>query len=367
MKVSDKAYRNAILNLRECRDRVPILSSYPLKLYIEPTSVCNLQCSYCYPVDFRSNKTMGMDTFRALEEQLFDHVCEVNLFLSGEPTLSKNFPEMLEICSRYPFITKFFTNLSYDRDAILEKMVEAGAWVNVSFDGVNKNSFRNGIDELKVTRNLRYLVKYNESVKNKKFHLRIASVIGKHNVNSLNSIVTWVAMMGIKELMLGCMDTVGPLDQYKLTGEDAVLFEKAISRADLLGVRISTPSHIGGVKLERTHNWDAFKNDVDEFFPHFCEDCNPDVERQFCPYTWIQAVIEANGNVVSCCQKKVILGQFHPGVDFIKDIWNNEQYQKIRSLENHSGCGSSNGNICNMMTYSIWGGERRLNNIPEII
>lgn len=367
MEVSKKAYNNAILNLRECRDRTPLLASYPIKLYIEPTSLCNLQCSYCYPVKDRSNKSMSMETFRELERQFFEHVCEVNLFLSGEPTLNKHFSEMLDICAGYPFITKFFSNLSYDNDAILKKMVETGAWVNVSFDGVNKNIFRKGIKENQVISNLKFLIKYNARIKNKKFHLRIATVVGKHNVESLCSIVTWVARLGIKEIMLGCMDTVGALDQFKLTADDAVMFDKAIDRADLLGVRISTPSHIGGIKLKRAHNWDATPLEIDTFFPHFCEDCNPDVENKFCPYSWIQTVIEANGNVVSCCQKKIILGKFSVGVNFIEDIWNNTQYQKIRSLENYSNCGSSNGNICNMLTYSIWSGERRLGNIPEFI
>jgi MoaA/NifB/PqqE/SkfB family radical SAM enzyme len=367
MEISKVAYNNAILNLSECRDKTPILTSYPLKLYIEPTSLCNLQCSYCYPVKDRSNKSISLDMFKALEQQLFEHVCEVNLFLSGEPTLHKKFSEMLEICARYPLITKFFTNLSYKNDAILEKMVETGAWVNVSFDGLHKNIFRNGVDEIQVIRNLIFLIGYNERIKNNKFHLRIATVVGKHNIDSLCSIVTWVARMNIKEIMLGCLDAHGELERFRLTAEDAILFDKAIYRANLLGVRISTPSHIGGVKLKKTHNWDDFSVNIDTYFPHFCEDCNPDVDGKFCPYPWIQTIIEANGNVVSCCQGKIIMGKFSPEVDFIKDIWNNTLFQEIRTLENYNNCGSSKGYHCNMMGYSIWGGERRLKNIPEFI
>jgi len=367
MEVSKKAYNNAILNLRECRDRSPILTSYPLKLYIEPNSICNLKCSYCYPVEERANKNMSMDMFRAIEQQLFGTACEVNLFLSGEPTLHKQFPEMLEICAKYPFITKFFTNLSYKNDTILKKMVETGSWVNVSFDGIGKNILRDGIDEAQVIRNLKFLREYNSTIKNEKFYLRIATVVSKHNIDSLCSIVTWVAMMGIPEIMLGCLDANGALKNLMLTAEDAPLFEKAIYRANLLDVRISTPSHIGGIKLEKTHNWNDFTMGIDTFFPHFCEDCNPNVEGKFCPYPWIQTIIDASGNVVSCCQGKIQLGQFSPEVNFIKDIWNNTKFQEIRSLENYSSCGSSRGYHCNMLSYSIWGGERRLDNIPEVL
>ena len=367
MEVSKIAYNNAILNLRECRDKSPILTSYPLKLCIEPNSTCNLKCSYCYPVEARANKNMSMDMFRAIEQQLFDKVCEVNLNLSGEPTLHKQFPEMLDICAKYPFVTKFFTNLSYDNDAILKKMVEAGAWVNVSFDGVGKNTLRDGINEAKVIRNIKFLIEYNNRIKNKRFYLRIATVVSKVNVDSLKALVTWVARVGIQEVMLGCIDAGEVIKHLRLTPEDAVKFDEAITRADLLGVRISTPSHIAGVKLQRTHNWDGPTTTVDPFFPQFCEDCNPDPDSKFCPYPWIQAVFDASGAVVSCCQRKFVLGHFSPGVDFIKDIWNNASFQKIRSIESFADCGSDVGRTCNMVNYSIWGGERRLNCIPETI
>lgn len=159
-----------------------------------------------------------------------------------------------------------------------------------------------------------------------------------------------------------CMDTYGDLSPYKLSSEDAHFFDEAVYRAELIGIRISTPSHIGGKKLEKTSNWDAFSLKIDKYFPHFCEDCNPDVDRNFCPYPWIQAVIESNGDVVACCQRKIKMGNFSPDVDFIKDVWNNESFQQIRSLKDFHNCDSP----CNMINFSIWGGELRLDNIPEI-
>jgi MoaA/NifB/PqqE/SkfB family radical SAM enzyme len=366
MKVSEKAYKNAILNLKECRDRSPILSSYPLKLYIEPTLACNLNCGYCYPPEYHSAKRIDMDMFYSLERQLFEHVCEVNLFLSGEPTLHEKFSEMLDVCARYPFITKFFTNLSYKNDPLLRKMVETGSWVNVSFDGIENNVFRKNSNVDQIIKNLNFLKSYQKDFKHKKFIIRIASVVSKHNVNSLCRLLDWASSMEIPEVMLGCMDVSKDLAEYELTGEDATLFEQAIYRADLLGIRISTPSHIGGVKLERTNNWNDFSISIDNYFPHFCEDCNPDVDNQFCPYPWIQAVIDSSGNVVSCCQRKISLGKFSPENDFIKDIWNNEAFQRIRSIEDYTTCKSPETSPCNMIKYSIWGGELRLDNIPEI-
>lgn len=364
MKVSDLAYNNAILNLSECRDRKLILRSYPLKIYIEPTSACNLKCSYCHPPELHHSKGLGIDTFKALEKQLFNHVCEVNVFLSGEPVLHNKFAEMLEICGKYPFVTKFFSNLSYKNDNILKKMVETGSWVNVSFDGIEGNVLRDGCDTELIIENIKKLKEYQKSVKNSRFHLRIATVVGKHNVHTLRSLIDWCAQMEISEIMLGCLDAPEKLKHFELTCDDAEYFNQAVSRADLYGIRISTPSHIGGCKLSKPSNWDDFNLPIDKYFPHFCEDCNPDVENKFCPYPWIQTVIESNGDVISCCQRKIKLGKFTPDTDFIGDIWNNEAYQKIRSVGDYTLCKPEDGGFCNMVKYSIWGGELRLNKIP---
>lgn len=366
MKISEKAYKNAILNLNECKQKKTVLTSYPLKLYIEPTMACNLRCSYCYPPKMHLPKRLDMNIFHALEKQLFDNICEVNLFLSGEPVLHENFSEMLETCSKYSLLTKFFTNLSYKKDSILQKMVETGCWVNVSFDGFEQNVMRQDSDVDLIISNLKKLQEYQREIRHEKFYIRIASVIGKHNVARLSSLVEWVSSMGISELMLGCLDVFPKIAQYRLTSEDAIHFNKAMHRADMLGVRLSMPTHIDGIRLEKTSNWNDFSLDIDEYFPHFCEDCNPDVESKFCPYPWIQTIIDSNGNVVSCCQRKILLGKFTLDTDFIQDIWNNEYYQEIRSVNDYTNCKLSDEGICNMTKYSIWGGEQRLNNIPQI-
>lgn len=80
MKISEKAYNNALLNLKECKERKTILTSYPLKIYIEPTIQCNLNCEYCYSQGHRVLKPFDMDIFYSIENQLFEYICEVNLF-----------------------------------------------------------------------------------------------------------------------------------------------------------------------------------------------------------------------------------------------------------------------------------------------
>ena len=362
------AYNNAILNLQECKLKKRNISSYPLKIYIEPTTACNLDCVYCKPKNIRKKKEMSMNMFYAIRDQLFDHCCEVNLFLEGEPTLSKNFLEMLDICSEYSFITKFFSNLSYRNDKILKKMVESGVWLNVSFDGIETTEkIRKGTNIELVERNIDFLMEYQKKIQNDKFHIRLAVVVSKINVDKLLPIIEWAHKKGFREIMFGCIDTDFFSKKNALTGNDVRYFNEAFKKCNEIHIRISTPSHIGGNPVEKTNNWNDFELSIDKYFPHFIEDCNPDVKKHFCPYPWIQTVFRSNGEVVSCCQRKIKMGKFNSNVNFIDEIWNNNSYQKIRSIKDFRTCKKFIFNECKMIRYSIWGGECRLNNIPPFL
>jgi len=357
--------KNAINNLNECKAKKKELKSHPIKIYIEPTTDCNLNCIYCIPKQYRKVEEMDLKVFHSIKEQLFDSCCEVNLFLRGEPTLSKNLTEMMNICSEYSFITKIFSNMSYENDELMKKFVEKGVWLNVSFDGIEVNEkVRRGSNIALITRNIQLLMKYQKHIQNNKFHIRLAVVVSKLNVKNLINIILWAEKMGFKEIMFGCLDAAHFGNKNALTRSEAYYFQKAIEKCDEIEMRVSTPSHIGGKALKKTHNWNDFILPIDEFFPHFIEDCNPDVKKKFCPYPWLQTVFMANGDVVSCCQRKIKLGNIKPDMNFIESIWNNNNYINLRSKKKFHKCTDSTGVQCGIIKYSIWGGESRLNNIP---
>jgi hypothetical protein len=363
MAIDTHAHENAISNLKECKARKIRVDSYPLKIYIEPTFLCNLDCIYCYPIHERPSGYFDMNLFREIEKQLFPHCSEVNLFLRGEPTMAKCFPEMLDICSKYPFITKTFSNLSYKNDAILRKIVESGVFINISFDSFKiANLIRRGTNTDFILRNIDLLQTYQAEIKNPRFHMRLAVVVSKLNVGEVLDIVKRSHDMGFKEIMLGCLDGIYYKRLHMLTAEDAPVFEEAVRLADSLGLRISTPTHIGGKKLSKVSNWNDFELEIDKYFPHYTEDSNPDVETKFCPYPWIQTVFTYDAQVLSCCQRKSPLGKFAMGMDFMKDVWNNAEYVKLRGFSDFQRCMdiAEERMECGLLEYSIWGGEQRL-------
>lgn len=78
------------------------LDAYPPCVQIEPTSVCNYRCVFCYQTDKAftagANGHMGrmsLDTFRRVVDELEGNVEAVTLASRGEPLLVKGIEEML--------------------------------------------------------------------------------------------------------------------------------------------------------------------------------------------------------------------------------------------------------------------------------
>lgn len=119
----------------EIHPQLHVLDDFPPYLQIEPTSICNYRCVFCYQTDNsftrRSNGFMGhmtLETFMNLIDQAEGNVEFVSLASRGEPMLCKAINEMLAY-TRGKFLNlKLNTNASVlDEDkshAILQSGVK---------------------------------------------------------------------------------------------------------------------------------------------------------------------------------------------------------------------------------------------------
>ena len=79
-----------------------IWPEFPLYVLIEPTSVCNLRCPFCFQSDksFTVKSNMGMmemDLFvQCVDECEANGTCAITLASRGEPTLHPQFTDMLK-------------------------------------------------------------------------------------------------------------------------------------------------------------------------------------------------------------------------------------------------------------------------------
>tara|TARA_B100001013_G_scaffold98200_1_gene55146 strand:- start:1418 stop:2611 length:1194 start_codon:yes stop_codon:yes gene_type:complete len=96
-----------------------IVDDYPPCVQIEPVSVCNFRCVFCYQSDASFNKKkfghmgrMDLGLFKETIDELEGNVEAITLASRGEPLLHKNIPEMLEYMSGKFLAVKINSNAS---------------------------------------------------------------------------------------------------------------------------------------------------------------------------------------------------------------------------------------------------------------
>jgi pyruvate-formate lyase-activating enzyme len=122
------------------------LRSYPIKLIVEPTNVCNLHCPCCFTGDGqvgRERSAMTLDLYRRLLDELGDYLFEVEAFNWGEPLLSKHIYTMVAEAAARGIATTVNTNFSLPFDAAkAERLLGAGLTaLRVSIDGARQEIY----------------------------------------------------------------------------------------------------------------------------------------------------------------------------------------------------------------------------------
>jgi organic radical activating enzyme len=123
------------LRYRYSYDIYPIektVSAYPPLVQIEPASICNYRCIFCYQTDKKlTNKKYGhmglmdIDLFRELIDQLKGNVEAVTLASRGEPTVNNKLTEMLRYLAGKFLATKVNTNAYLLDDNVSRAILES--------------------------------------------------------------------------------------------------------------------------------------------------------------------------------------------------------------------------------------------------
>ena len=129
---------------RAYKNREIILDYLPVRLWIELTNSCNLQCGMC-PNSLPSESKRGFmsfDTFKKIIDQSSSHVYDVNLAHRGESLLHEQVAEMIAYAKRMGVSTRLNTNATLLSGDMARALIESGLdFISFSFDGIDPQTY----------------------------------------------------------------------------------------------------------------------------------------------------------------------------------------------------------------------------------
>lgn len=121
-----------------------------LKVYIEITNKCNLNCSFCSKT-VREDRFMQVEEFEKVVREVRNYTNLIALHVKGEPLLHPNLKEILDIAEKYNLKVNITTNAT-----ILSKKIEvilnskSIRQINISLHSAEQNN----VDENKYVDNI---------------------------------------------------------------------------------------------------------------------------------------------------------------------------------------------------------------------
>lgn len=294
-------------------------AAYPAGLFLEPSANCNLQCTTCVTVDYRTRNKgfMEFDNFK----KVVDEVRPSYLVLGGygEPTLNKRYLDMIRYAKSRRISVKSVTNATTLNEKTADEIVLSGLdLLNISLDGATKETFekiRVGADYDTVIRNIKLIVSAKAKYGRKKPAVNIDMTIFRDNVHEIPAMIRLChAEFGIQPVfslfMLYDKDDKKHL-ALSNTDETRRYLLEGIEEADRRGYASSSSS--------LTINLEVLKMKYTKKVTSPC----------FLP--WLGLNVTWDGRAFPCCYYydcQVDLGNvFEEGFEA---VWNGEKFQNFR-------------------------------------
>jgi len=179
------------------------------KLYIEPTSDCNLQCEMCFRHTWFDEAICDMryEVFEHILKTLPDETETIFFGGMGEPLYHQRIIDMITACSRLDYKVELLTNGSLLTEAMSKALMDAGLsklWVSVDSieprdsSGVGHPLYYELIEKIKLFNRIRHSI-------HSAIQLGITFVATKSNVNQLVNLPYFIDKYGISEVNVSNM------------------------------------------------------------------------------------------------------------------------------------------------------------------
>jgi radical SAM protein with 4Fe4S-binding SPASM domain len=307
--------QNRLLNPEEYRQGKTHLNSRPQYLIVELTQGCNLHCPMCRSeVITPKSRLMSEAVFQGIAEELFSTAEMVDLRGWGESLILPNIRYYIETAASYGVVIRFVTNLSYERDEILDLLVKHGCYLSISVDTPDPDLFaqlRRGGNLAKVERNLRKLSDAYRSRFGSTERINLTTTVQRPALETLPDLIDFAARIGIEEIRL--FSVTAPCDSPLALDNHEAEIDGALApmqeRSKLHGVKLVAGTKLGSL-------------------PHKQSDVAP------CFHPWSYAYFAYDGSVGFCDHligpdgAKFILGNLNHSS--FEEIWNGAAWQALR-------------------------------------
>lgn len=273
----------------------------PIRIQIEPTSRCNLECLSCSRSTYSEDMIgdMDFDNFKTIIDAI-PNLLFVKIQGMGEPFFNKEIIRMLQYCKQKRIVTEIITNGTIFNEKCLPYLDR----LIFSFDGGTKETFENlrpGANFEKVLINIRRAVE-----KNEKTIIYLSTVVSTNNIDELLKIVDLAKDIKVHGVHFGLVE------QW--------IVEESKKRNQI--------SDLYTLKLHRIK--EALKYAKKSGLSTSC-----DISRnraKTCLWPWVGLFVTYDGFVTPCCirpDKRVMNFGNILKVPF-NEIWNSEEYRKFR-------------------------------------
>lgn len=112
------------------------LNGYPLWVHFYLTRRCNLRCKYCFVRD-NDKKELNTEGVKKVIDKLHSLGIRIIAFFGGEPTLRKDFCQILEYANKKGLLTYFTTNGTLLNEDYIERIAKTGIdFIEISVDNI---------------------------------------------------------------------------------------------------------------------------------------------------------------------------------------------------------------------------------------
>jgi radical SAM protein with 4Fe4S-binding SPASM domain len=276
----------------------PVVWGRPWFISIEPSSVCNLQCTQCPTGQGdiqRDQNYMDLDLYREFLKGISSTTSILSLYFQGEPLMHKNFVEFIRAASDAGMYTQTSTNGQMLDNEVCREMIEAGLdRIIISMDGLDPSSYhtyRRGGDLGKVQDGIRNLVRIRNDLGSRTPKIIVQFLVFRHNQGDIKKFRKKAKDLGTDRVWI----KTAQLEYPETAGE---LVPDLHSR------------------YERNGSGDWIRKGR---------------LKNRCKRLWETLVVTSDGRMVPCCfDKRAAYSMGNIRESVISDIWKGESYRAFR-------------------------------------